>query len=227
MSNSENNNETPPEGNSQTTPDVETLLAEKKAIEERYSASSTEAKRLAEANKKAFERDVKLLEKDGSIFIDIHDADPDHASSLAKHFWYSSSDELLATLSGSNDTPAKRVEPTLNKEELFKEWEEMQARKEWMKRVEKLFESLSPEEKEKAKAEYDELVDERSLPPEKLEKYAKNAILSVKWGQDDSIFAMIWSNAVSKQAPAGSKKEDKNSWAELAKALWLWHLYSK
>ncbi|WP_323163197.1 hypothetical protein [Pseudomonas fluorescens] len=49
-----------------------------------------------------------------------------------------------------------------------------------MKKVEKLFESLSPEEKEKAKAEYDELVDGRSLPPEKLEKYAKNAILSVK-----------------------------------------------
>lgn len=86
MSNSEDKIETPPEGNSQTTPDVETLLAEKKAIEERYSASSTEAKRLAEANKKAFERDVKLLEQDGSIFINIHDADPEHALSLAKHF---------------------------------------------------------------------------------------------------------------------------------------------
>lgn len=137
MSNSDNN-ETPLEGNSQGATDVEAILAEKAKLEERYSASSTEAKRLAEANKKAFERDVKLLEKDGNYFRDIHEADPEYASNLAKHFGYNSNQELLDYLSGEPSKPEK--EEKLNKEELFKEWEAMQERKEGMRKVEKLFE---------------------------------------------------------------------------------------
>jgi len=168
------------------------------------------------------------VEQNNDYLLELYAEDPELADKVAKHFWVKSAKEAIAKINAvKNWVPLEKETQTIDPEKLYKEWEDRQAKKEAVKSAEKVFEWLDKDEKSQAKEMFKELTDGKDLPLARLEEIAEMSVYYVtKNSTKDWKIAKLASTALWWKGTT-SNTSATNSWEELAKAMWLGHLYSK